>query len=277
MNLAVQQLCKGFDLGVDKVCQLTKNFCEPLGITTFGYVRVYENRSVSWLTSNPDQDRFLLESGALKEDPLLNTPETLKEGEYLWFNDRQFPGCETFYKDRARLFHMDHGMVIVRHQKNYLETCCFSGHLAKLPLYNLFMNEKNLFITFMEHFTEGLDRRLLTLLEQRVDIADIKSLFGQAPIKSKWLSSEDQTSLINACGWKKLLLLSLREKECLALLRQGYTYEKIGTELKLSPRTVEHYIDSVKNKLELETRSELYVAAEKLCLFKTRLSPYPFA
>jgi DNA-binding CsgD family transcriptional regulator len=264
MILTIQQLYKGFDLGVDKIRQLSNDFCKPLGITTFGYVRVYHNGYISWLTSNPDQDRFLVESGALKEDPLINTPESLKEGSYLWFNDRQFPGCETFYHDRSRLFQMDHGMVIVRHKENYLETCCFSGLIAKLPLYNLFMNERAFFSTFMEHFTKQLNGRLLTILDQGVQIADIKNVSGKTSIKENLSLSINRPSLVTACGWQNLLKLSKREKECLVLLKLGYTYQAIGTQLMLAERTVEHYIDSVKNKLGLETRSELYIAAEKL-------------
>lgn len=268
MSLTVQQLCKGFDLSVDKVRRLSKDFCQPLGITTFAYVRVYRDGIVSWVTSNPDQDRFLLDSEALNDDPLINTPEELKEGYYLWFNDRQFPGCEVFYRDRARLFQMDHGMVIVRHTKNYLETCCFSGLLAQRPLYNLFMNDKALFDVFMEHFTKQLDRRLLTLLEQGITIGDIKASFGKSPKKPSLEFSTYPSSLITACGYKNLISLSTREKECLVLLKTGLSYQKIGAKLKLSHRTVEHYIESVKTKLGLDSRSELFFAAEKVLQLK---------
>lgn len=82
--------------------------------------------------------------------------------------------------------------------------------------------------------------------------------------KAEQISPAHRQSLIAICGWKNLLLLSKREKECLVLFKQGYTYQSIGVHLGLSVRTVEHYIDSVKNKLGLETRSELYLAAEKL-------------
>ncbi len=270
MSLTLQQFCKGFDLGVDKVRQLSKDFCQSLGITAFGYVRVYHNGYVSWLTSNPDQDRFLIESGALNDDPLMNTPEALKEGQYLWFNDRQFPGSDAFYRNRAKLFQMDHGMVVVRHKKNYLETCCFSGLLKKRPLYNLFMNEKVLFNIFMGHFTKRLDRRLLILLEQGITIGDIKASFGKSSTKNSPEFSTCPSSLITACGCENLTQLSKREKECLVLYRQGYSYQAIGAHphLKLSHRTVEHYIESVKNKLGLETRPELYLAAEKVVQLK---------
>lgn len=124
-KLTLEKFSKQFDQGADKVRQLSRNFCDALDITTFGYVRVYHHGGVSWLTSNPDQDCFLIESGALNEEPLVNMPSVLKEGYYLSFCDRQFPGSEAFYQQRAKKFKLDHGMVVVRHQKDYLETCCF--------------------------------------------------------------------------------------------------------------------------------------------------------
>lgn len=116
----------------------------------------------------------------------------------------------------------------------------------------------------MDNFTKKIDPSLLSILEQGVTISSLKSEFGKPSREEQSRFSIDRPSLIAACGWKKLLKLSKREKECLVLLRNGHTYAVIGTHLNLSERTVEHYIDSVKNKLGLETRSELYLAAEKL-------------
>lgn len=264
MTITVQELCRGFDFAVDKVRQLSKDFCSQLGITTFAYVRIYEDGRVSWVTSNPEQDRFLIDSGALNEDPLVNTPEALKEGHYLWFHDRQFPGSEAFYRDRAKLFQMDHGMVIIKRQKKYLETCCFSGLLAKAPLYNLFMNKKELFNLFMDHFVKQTDRRLLSLLEKGITIGDIKKSFGPSSAKKQRELTSCPTSLLALCGCKYLAKLSKREKECLVLLKQGFNYRGIGSQLKLSPRTVEHYLESVRNKLGIESRSELFLVAENI-------------
>jgi DNA-binding CsgD family transcriptional regulator len=260
---SIQQLCKGFDVGVDKIRQLSKNFCQPLGITVFAYARVYPDHRISWLTSNPDQDYFLIDSGALSYMPLGGEKfEDWKEGHFLWFNDQQFPGCEAFFRERTERFHMDHGLVTVKHQKNYVEFCCFSGKLSKLPLYNLFMNEKALFCVFMEHFAQQLDRRSLNLLEHRVILTDFKWALDTPKKKDGCL--EVRSTLVEACGWKNLLTLSAREKECLVLLQKGYSYSMIGKHLKLSERTVEHYIESVKNKLGLDTRAELCLASEKL-------------
>lgn len=263
MSISKSQLFRNFDLSVDKVRNLSKNFCQQLAITVFGYVRIYDKGTVSWVTTSPDQDRFLVESDELSRNPLINDRSLLKEGFYLDIYNRQFPGCEEFYRDRAKLFQMDHGMVLVRHKKDYIETCCFSGLSAKRPLYQLFMNEQALFKTFMEHFTNQLDPRLLEILSQGIPLADLKDEFHLLDENALYLSG-DRAILLETCGWKKLLTLSKREKQCLALLKEGHTYHTIGLSLGLSERTVEHYLESVKNKLNLETRADLFLAAEKL-------------
>lgn len=263
MNISKSQLYKNFDFSVDRVRNLTKNFCQQLAITVFGYVRIYDNGTVSWVTTCPDQDRFLVESDELSRNPLVNDRNLLKEGLYLDIYNRQFPGCEEFYRERAKLFQMDHGMVLVRHQKDYIETCCFSGLSAKRPLYQLFMNEQALFKTFMEHFTNQLDPRLLEVLSQGVLLNDLKDESNALDEDTLYFLG-DRAILLEACGWKNLLTLSKREKQCLVLLKDGRTYHTIGLALGLSERTVEHYLESVKNKLNLETRTELFLAAEKL-------------
>lgn len=247
--------------GVDKVRQLARPFCESLGITMFAYVRIYHDGRTGWVTSDSDQDRLLLESKSIPEDPLIDTAQALKPGAYLWFNDRAFSGCEQFYRDRARLFQMDHGMVLVTHQQDYLETCCFSGLLSKQPLYNLFMNEIGLFKTFKEHFKSRLTPALLNIIDEGLHLSSLKSSYGipkEDPLK------EQRSQIISSCGWNNLLLLSRRERQCLALLREGHTYQAIATHLHLSPRTVEQYMASAKNKLGLDSHAQLFQAARKL-------------
>lgn len=51
--------------------------------------------------------------------------------------------------------------------------------------------------------------------------------------------------------------LSKREIECLRLLSQGKTVKLCAEELRLSPRTVEHYLENIKMKLNVKTRTQL--------------------
>lgn len=54
-----------------------------------------------------------------------------------------------------------------------------------------------------------------------------------------------------------LIPISKQQTECLKLLALGNTYRQIANALGLSQKTVEHYIENIKNKLNCECRAEL--------------------
>lgn len=55
--------------------------------------------------------------------------------------------------------------------------------------------------------------------------------------------------------------LSKQQTKCLYYLAQGMTMKQIGQVTGLSPKTVEHYLDAVKLKLNCQSRSELIAQA----------------
>lgn len=69
--------------------------------------------------------------------------------------------------------------------------------------------------------------------------------------------------------YKKALLLSNRERECLKLLIQGKTAKESAKILALSYRTIEYYLENIKNKLDCSCKRDLLATAqilEKLAL-----------
>jgi len=52
--------------------------------------------------------------------------------------------------------------------------------------------------------------------------------------------------------------LSTRELECLFCILRGMTAKQIGERIQLSKRTIESYIENIKNKLGCHTKSELF-------------------
>ena len=53
------------------------------------------------------------------------------------------------------------------------------------------------------------------------------------------------------------VFFSPREVECAVLFMQGKTIVQAGQALKLSPRTIEFYLNNMKRKLNCRTKSEL--------------------
>lgn len=54
-----------------------------------------------------------------------------------------------------------------------------------------------------------------------------------------------------------LIPLTKQQTACLKYLGMGFTYKQIGRELGLSEKTVEHYLELIKIKLNCKMRSEL--------------------
>ncbi len=62
--------------------------------------------------------------------------------------------------------------------------------------------------------------------------------------------------------------LTHRETECLFLLIRGKTAKEIGKFLTISPRTVEVYVENIKKKMCVNSRSDIIDKAEKLGMLK---------
>lgn len=60
------------------------------------------------------------------------------------------------------------------------------------------------------------------------------------------------------------LSLTQRQLDCLLFLVKGFTMKQIAKKLSLSPKTIENYLENIKNKLNCNTRSELFKIAFNL-------------
>jgi DNA-binding CsgD family transcriptional regulator len=87
----------------------------------------------------------------------------------------------------------------------------------------------------------------------------------------------NETHLFNALGNQHhadpLLShkLTARQLDCLYFLTKGCSMKQIAATLNLSPKTVEHYLDAVKEKLNCHSRAELIIKALQIKEIKDRL------
>jgi DNA-binding CsgD family transcriptional regulator len=72
-------------------------------------------------------------------------------------------------------------------------------------------------------------------------------------------------------GMEEKTDLTSRQIECLLLLVKGMTMKQIAFHLKLSVRTVEHYIESIKIKLNCDKKSDLIMKALKMKIIRSQI------
>jgi DNA-binding NarL/FixJ family response regulator len=100
----------------------------------------------------------------------------------------------------------------------------------------------------------------LRLLEE-VTQASPSTEAGQPP------GQEAEHSLSQSDAPRAQNALTTREAEVLRLVAQGYSSKEVGKQLFLSPSTVNHHIQSIFNKLGVDTRAQaVAVAAQRSLL-----------
>ncbi|HEY8659547.1 MAG TPA: LuxR C-terminal-related transcriptional regulator, partial [Hanamia sp.] len=68
--------------------------------------------------------------------------------------------------------------------------------------------------------------------------------------------------------------LTKRQEDCLFYLAQGFTIKKIAHTLSLSPRTIEHYLENIKVKLNCYSRDELIQHAFRSTYFQEKIKSF---
>lgn len=136
----------------------------------------------------------------------------------------------------------------------------------------LLVNELPLLNRFICYFEDEMFNVLQEMHHNPINLKkELGSLFGQeiSMIPVIQLESSKKIKFFKQIGkHKNLSLLKLnltpREIECLRYYFQGKTAREIGIFLKLSSRTIEHYMDKIKDKLLCNNRSELFTRLQQM-------------
>jgi DNA-binding CsgD family transcriptional regulator/predicted negative regulator of RcsB-dependent stress response len=113
----------------------------------------------------------------------------------------------------------------------------------------------------LEAFTSG--RQLIADISGSIDDAAL-----QAEFRDQALALFPQAGPVNA-GDTRPAILSPRETEILRLVTRGLTDAEIGEQLYISPRTVGRHLQSVYNKLGVNSRTAASMAAMEQHLLET--------
>jgi len=153
--------------------------------------------------------------------------------------------------------------------------------------------DHDLFLPFLEERgikeIVNLDQAIMfydiekTVIEIGINQSKLKAKYisKKAPLKNKYdkiigivgtsleITDQISTNILTISSTENLKIpkLSQRQIECLYYLFRGLTNKQIAKTLNLSPRTIETYVEQLKNKLACNTKSELIAKAFELNLF----------
>ncbi len=238
--------------------------CEPLkrvDITYFNYLKIdTHNGSRELLTNNAEwidyfyQQAFYLSAGAVSVEHLL------PKGYFLWSElDVQDP----VYQIGREFFNIDNGITFVVKKPSTTQLYIFASQRNNEQINHFYVKNLDCLRRFILYFhdkgapllKEVQKNRILLPQSQCVPDHRSDTVIADDDREQFYSSTDiDRYYLIHDCDD---LYLTKKQAECAALLAAGATNKYCAKKLSISPRTVEDYLNTIKEKIFLLTGNRL--------------------
>lgn len=229
-----------------------------LGSSFFSFVRVFKNFHYISIGTYPTE--YIKE---YREKVRIPHPQVIKtiniasisgNSSIIWPGGTK-PKKNDTIANLSSKFNMGSKLTIVHKHSNYYDIFFFVSSLSDNNKEIFFAAHTNLMSQFSQFFIQKYSNILqnfpmeleynytpfqLEQSEQKID-TEISEAFY------KFLTREN----------KKINCFSTREVQCLERIAQGKTYKEIALDLSLSPRSIESYVDNIRNKTNLTFKKDI--------------------
>ena len=249
-----------------KFCKEITALCQPIfelfNVNYFAHTRAFHNRQFVAVMTNPElTECFLKRKHSIY----------FSEGNGFYLNDgcyftncfTQSFGLEEKLKAFWKEFDIGYLIHIVKKQTGYDDMYYFGLNVQDGFLVNKFLNH----LKMIEHFILYFKSQSLGVFNkiEPVSYSQDYFLLPQSKPNISYVTSKEQEIFLKSLPLKKVQVLgklgnaflSQREYECLRYANKCYSLKEIAKQINISPRTVETYLNSVKNKLGIARRSDL--------------------
>jgi DNA-binding CsgD family transcriptional regulator len=230
-----------------------KSICKPLlavNIKHFCYLRLFKNGAHQLLCTDPEWVRscylYHYAHTAFHQDP-----SNYQTGYELWTN----PKDQTIITVAREQFNIAHGIALVKRIGEDCELFHFATSRDNFNIVNFYINN----LDFLENFALYFKSRAQPLIKKSMSDQLILPQWGAS--NSERINST--TSIPNSI-WNTFVEeangktpFTKRELQCIQFTLRGQSAKQVGFNLGISQRTVEEYLQNVKNKLGVHSKSQL--------------------
>lgn len=161
--------------------------------------------------------------------------------------------------DLQEKFNTAHFIYVVDKHKAFDDMYSFATTPENEQILNHYMNNIDLLKKFLFYYKDKSNILIKnsTLIKYNNDHFPTSHTINQNIIDHHACTNSMPLNKITITGHLGEALLSKRELDCLKLLTKSHSFKEIGKTLSLSPRTVETYVNNMKNKLGCDTKKQL--------------------
>lgn len=216
----------------------------PHGMTVFNFYRIYFDGRMIRLSSDQKWTEHFFQKNYMNKMTVPQSYLVKPLNYYIWLTE----DCPELLLDAALNFNTSNGISIAEKHREYIDYYCFATTTNNTRIINHFyLGNLDLLHQYGLYFKDKANK-----------------LIKKAEKSTIQLLNFDTCQLDSRPNKHSLIKLSHRESECAQLLLQGLKYKEIAKELKVSPRTIECYIDNLKSKLQCQNKAEIIIKLFKL-------------
>ncbi|MBS4168711.1 helix-turn-helix transcriptional regulator [Parachlamydia sp. AcF125] len=247
-----------------KMLQFAAPLNDHLGINHFWYYRITFSGHYCYVGTNSAWNEFCFENQMYIHFPCLRHPKTLQNGLSL-MKASEDPSYQDVLKTAWEKFNINFNINLQKITPYGIEAFGFATRFNDLKAEERLINDLPVLRNFIKVFKERNEKLFCLLDECQLHLpSQVGSKFYEQP-KTLIFPSQHQL-FMEKIGFRPPLSLTPREKDILRFIASGYPASYIAEQLRLSQRTVENYIATLKCKLSCSSKVELIQEAQKLAL-----------
>lgn len=246
----------------DHMLRFAKPLNDHLGINHFWYYRITFLGFYSYLGTHSAWNEFCFDQLSLEHFPCLRHPNVLQSGISLMKTD-----SDSAYKNIQQIawdkFQINFNLNLIKNIPEGIEAFGFATRFDDQKEEERLINELPTLRYFIKMFREK-NKKLFKLIEDNQ--VDLSSCFGKRFYERQKILvlPNKRDHLLHKIGFEAALSLTTREIDVLRFISNGFPASYIAKNLKLSQRTIENYIATIKCKLGCNSKVDLILKAQEI-------------
>jgi len=255
-----------------KISKEVADICKPLGLFNihhFTYQKHCDDGGRINVSNRPDwiADYYNLQ---LIQSSLFEAKPSLYKPRYdVWLDDYDLE----VYRHGKLYYNTGHSITISQPQADGCEFFLFSAKVVDKKSIPFLAKNLDILYHFILYFKDRAAKLLKRAQNATIRDVDIIQAVRSADLilseqalcdkmlanKEKFFKSTRIYKYTFESGEQKGIKLSDREIDCIIHLLNNKTGKQTAKEMRISPRTVEHYLDNIRTKFDCNTKSDLFV------------------
>lgn len=232
-----------------------REICKPLRsieITHFSYTKSYLSGTRVYLTTHPDLLKNYFSNEFYRIGHCECVPNSYQEQTIVWSS---LPQQIIF--EKAKQYGIVDGIFIIKPNLKFTEFFNFGHCKDEKNILNIYLTHFEIIKKFINYFKEKT-ASIIKKAEQ------INFILPHQQNQLRLMNLTDETIELKQKLNYDAAALSKRQFECATRIIKGKSTKTIAYELNLSPRTIESYIENLKHKFSLHTKTELILKLAKI-------------